>query len=1020
MPSNYEEICRDNIRRRGEEFDDIGRLISEQLYSDRTHFIYELLQNAEDALGRRHRNNPENRLPDSVKFILYKNRLEFRHFGEEFNTDDVEGISDVLKGTKAEDRSQIGNFGIGFKSVYAFTSTPEIHSVDEHFVIERYIRPRSVDKFPKMTEGETVFIFPFNHENLSAEHAFHLIEEKLKKIGSRILLFLKNISEIEWKIEGQDEGQYLKESKQHSRLAQNVTVIGQHGDEDEEEEWLVFGCSVNIPNSSDENLIEVAFMLIEDEKTKKPTIRKIESSPLAVYFPTKLETRLGFLVQGPYDTTASRSEIEDNEWNRRLIKETATLLTEHVLPALKEMGLLTVSLLEALPIKVDDFPKNSIFRPIYNKCRASLHNQDLLPTANDKHVAGKYAVLARAEDLVHLLNSKQLSFLLNNSLKLEWLTTEITETRKDIHRYLVGWKLRYWETGEEIEPLIVTEIRPEIMIEKLTPDFLKEQSITWLLKLYAFFEKRPALIDELSNKPIIRLKNGTHVPPLKEDGSPNAYLPPEDDTKFPVVTPEITKDEKALKFLKKLRLDIPNTVDEVVVHIIPKYSRDIPPIFADEHQRDMKKILRAYSADSQKKKEQLANKLEKTAFVRAENLVVQQIEYKKPCELYLRNDDLLLYFYGNKDAWFVSSEYDSSFQDMFKDLGVTDEIRIRCKSKNGSAEYVQLEYKNGYRRGLKGFDPDIQVDGLEHTIMNPSTEGSKIIWNKIAVKYSHCIKGKVLRSSRQDFSPNASTYKKDEITSNFGHLLIDKAWLPSPDGSFVRPSELSLDDLPDSFIRDEKLADQLGMKKDVIAKLAEEAGVSVDDINLIKQLKEHPDEYEKVKVAILAKKEKPAFPEKASSNGDRSKEKITEKYHKAPKKKYEKKSLSKKTTENTIDPGTWLRETYTNKEGQMICQICQKEMPFKKRNGKYYFEAIELLNDFDREMEELHIALCPLCAAMYNEFVKHGEGTIESLKNALMNSEDTELPLQLGDLNTSVRFVERHFLDIRTIIEAQE
>ena len=104
----------------------------------------------------------------------------------------------------------------------------------------------------------------------------------------------------------------------------------------------------------------------------------------------------------------------------------------------------------------------------------------------------------------------------------------------------------------------------------------------------------------------------------------------------------------------------------------------------------------------------------------------------------------------------------------------------------------------------------------------------------------------------------------------------------------------------------------------------------------------------------------------------------------------------------------------------MICQICKKVMPFKKKNRKYYFEAIELFNDFDREMEEFYIALCPLCAAMYNEFVKHDEGAMESLKNALINSEDTEVPLQLGELDTSVRFVESHFLDIRTIIEAQE
>lgn len=77
-------------------------------------------------------------------------------------------------------------------------------------------------------------------------------------------------------------------------------------------------------------------------------------------------------------------------------------------------------------------------------------------------------------------------------------------------------------------------------------------------------------------------------------------------------------------------------------------------------------------------------------------------------------------------------------------------------------------------------------------------------------------------------------------------------------------------------------------------------------------------------------------------------------------------------------------------------------------------------NHFAKEHEAQFLALCPLCAAMYNEFVKHDEGAMESLKNALMNSEDAEVSLQLGELNTSVRFVKSHFQDIMTIIEVQE
>lgn len=63
------------------------------------------------------------------------------------------------------------------------------------------------------------------------------------------------------------------------------------------------------------------------------------------------------------------------------------------------------------------------------------------------------------------------------------------------------------------------------------------------------------------------------------------------------------------------------------------------------------------------------------------------------------------------------------------------------------------------------------------------------------------------------------------------------------------------------------------------------------------------------------------------------------------------------------------------------------------------------------------LALCPLCAAMYNEFMKHDEGAMESLKNTLMSSEDVEVPVQLGELDTSIRFVGSHRRDIRTILQ---
>ena len=1002
MPSDYQRICIDNIRRRGEEFDDIGRLISEQLYSDRTHFVFELLQNAEDALERRHRNDPENKLSDTVKFVLFKDRLEFRHFGELFSYFDVKGISDILKGTKSEDKTQIGKFGIGFKSVYAFTSTPEIHSGDEHFIIERYIRPRLADKIPEMSDGETVFIFPFNHIELTAGQAFSHIENKLKKIGSCVLLFLKHISEIEWKIDDQNYGQYLKESKLHGKSARKVTVIGQHGNDDEEEEWLVFERRLDIANGSSERFAEVAFKLKEDEKSKKQNIQRIQYSPLNVYFPTKLETRLGFLVQGPYDTTASRSDIEDNEWNKSLINETAVLLTD-VLLSLKEMGLLTASLLDALPIRMDDFPEDGMFYLIVEAVHDALIDQELLPAGDGTFVSARNAKLASAEWLRTLLRDEQMKQLFRTENPLKWISGEITErTKHDLWKYVR-------------EDLKVEEITPDSFARKIEGSFLEKQTDDWMIAFYTQLVSQTALWKKglpLHAKQFIRLQDGSHVMPFRDDDSPNAYLPPEGDTEFPVVRREIAKNEKALEFLTNLGFTEPDAVAEVIKRIIPKYTENNPQISDDEHLRDMKKIIHAYSTDSQEKRRQLISKLGATTFVRAENLVLNQIEYKKPSQLYFQNEELLLYFDGNKNAWFVSSEYDACFYGLFKNLRVNDVVYIERKTPRWNGHVVIAYYHGDHERGLDGFDSGMKVVGLKYALTHPTIERSLFIWNSIVVPHSACIRGVVEKSTRQTYE-NSTT---EDRTSEFGRFLIDTAWLPGSDGRMYKPSELTLGDLPESFIRDERVADQLGMKRDIVAKLAEEAGVPAEDIELLRQ---HPEEFKQWKAAISAQKQKPAFPERASSNPERRRERLAEQLSDAPNKEYEQRDRSVRTTKGAVDQVLWLRNQYKNEAGQMICQVCKEEMPFIKRDGEHYFEAVEALSrdHFTMEHEAQFLALCPLCAAMYKEFVKQDEGAMVVLKNALINMDGFEVPLHLGDLDTSIRFVETHRDDLRTIIQ---
>ena len=60
----------------------------------------------------------------------------------------MRGVSGVAQSTKSGDLTLIGRFGIGFKSVYAYTKNPRIYSSEERFRIESYVRPFPIDPDP--------------------------------------------------------------------------------------------------------------------------------------------------------------------------------------------------------------------------------------------------------------------------------------------------------------------------------------------------------------------------------------------------------------------------------------------------------------------------------------------------------------------------------------------------------------------------------------------------------------------------------------------------------------------------------------------------------------------------------------------------------------------------------------------------------------------------------------------------------------------------------------------------------
>ncbi|MEA3544389.1 MAG: hypothetical protein U9R69_04105, partial [Thermodesulfobacteriota bacterium] len=455
-------------------------------------------------------------------------------------------------------------------------------------------------------------------------------------------------------------------------------------------------------------------------------------------------------------------------------------------------------------------------------------------------------------------------------------------------------------------------------------------------------------------------------------------------------------------------------VSEVIETVLPKYSDELLAMSLGEHKRDIAAIERAYATDSQEKKSRLREQLLETPFIRVESQHDGDIIYKRPGDLYFTSDDLRLYFSENSDVGFVHPEYSQSVQQLFEDLEVADSVRINRRKENSIRHrFVIIEAVHGsHKKGLNRFDPDINVDGLEHAVSSSTMEKSKFIWNNIAVPHSDCIRGVVESCSRQTYENS----REMEIVSSFGQLLREKPWLPDLDGNVKKPCDLSLNDLPDFFERDAKLASQLDMKPDVIACLAEKSGISTEDIEFVKN---NRDQFEQLKAIVAAHKEQPMFPSKPVANLERRQEGTAEQFDAAPEKDYKKRERSVRTTSGTIDPITWLRNQYTNESRQMVCQICQKEMPFKKRNGEYYFEKKEVLSKkyLPKEHAAQYLALCPLCAAMYKEFVENDENAMADLKMELSDADDCDVPLKFGERETNIRFVEAHFRDLKVILE---
>ncbi|MFG0678638.1 sacsin N-terminal ATP-binding-like domain-containing protein [Delftia sp. WSY_7] len=823
MASNYEAICEENRESYGTKGAKKSGKLAASLYDDRTHFIFELLQNAEDALGRR----GEWLGSRKVAFSLNPTCLKISHFGKPFDEADVRSVCDIAESTKNE--ASIGRFGLGFKSVYTVTDLPEIHSGDEDFAIENYVFPKRMARSARAAE-ETQIILPLKPDDASATQD---ITAGFRHLGPGALLFLRHIDEIDWSVAGGASGFYLRNTPESlGPNVQRITVIGKEDDRPEvDQNWLVFLRDVFSAEGLKIGRVEIAFSLVAVKDVPgRWAVQPLAKSPLVVFFPTVVESHLGFLVQGPYRTTPSRDNIPPGEpWNQHLVTETSRLLVE-AMRWMRDEAMLDVAALRCLPLDSEKFPKDSRFAPMFDAVRQAFQDEKLLPTFDDRYVTSQQAKLARTQELRELFSPEQVAALFGSEVAA-WLSGDITQDKApEIRQYLM-------------RELDIDEITPTKLVPSLTKSFLEAQSDEWVLRLYEFLSgQEKALGRHLDTVPLIRLDDGSHFV-ARVNGKANAFLPSAIATSFPTMRRAVCATPEVRLFLISLGITEPDPVDDVIWNLLPKYQRQEVDAGGAAYAADIERIRKAFNADSTAQKEKLRSALRETTFVMTIETGDGKGYVAKPGDVYIATDRLQQLFAGVPGILIVDNDYDclrgEEIRDLLVSCGASRYLLSHATPSDlGHTEKAQIRREAGLERASREYSiEDFTLRGLTELLeflprLRPDEAAARVkaLWEALTDMEA--------RGTAAFYGSYKWGYSHETRTARFDAAFIrtlnQVSWVPNADGELVPPGLVVFDALgwkPNPF-----LLTKIIFKPPIIDQLAKEAGIDPAALDLLRKL----------------------------------------------------------------------------------------------------------------------------------------------------------------------------------------
>lgn len=999
------------------------RNIVEDLYPDTAHFIYELLQNAEDAGASK------------AAFILRKDALTFEHDGRPFNASDIRGITDIGDGTKAGTEDQIGHFGIGFKAVFSYTETPQIWSLNYAFEISEMVLPSEIKLNPDL-DKITRFKFPFNSDKKPREQAFLEIREGLKDIADNTLLFLSNIEEIRWSVDCGEQCHLLR--IQHSDY--HIEILRETGTKSTESAHFL---RFTEPVSGLENQhIAIAFELepLSEHRqmnaltslAKQFRIVPADSGCVAIYFTAAKETsNLRFHLHAPFVPELSRSSIKNTPLNEPLFRQIAQLVAQSLMD-IRDFDLLDREFLSVLPNSQDDIPTQYI--PIRDAIIDAMNKKPLTPTHAGGHAPGSQLLQSEA-GLKDILNRDDIRFLIDNDDdRYDWAVAA-TQRNNLVDRFMRDLDIQQWGVKQFLEVLEnCCSNRHRFCYSTYTwrqspdeqfLDWMRQKPAEWYRRLYTlFYRELEDNLHQFDDICIVRCSDG-------ELGTGSGCYFPTPETREDPIHPRVaestytdsktgTEKKYAKEFLEGIGVREIGEFEQIEAILERRYTDPDRPPSWETHESDLKRFIKLTEKD-----EHAVNLFRKYFILqRADN------SWSCPSGLYLDSPYLetgLEIYYnrlGSKSEHVALSENYQTFEilEQFiyfaKKCGVVDRLEIKMVGISDNPEEEYLRRAQGARFTSTGINRDFVIPELETLFEEPTVELSCLIWKTLCEQ----LQDKSILNATFQYNQSNQSHSAD---SQLVHQLRNVAWIPQQDNEsiqFVRPEKALRDRLPDNFSFAPNWAwleaIHFGVGKHTKQqKIAIELGFS--DENALHDARRFVNLPSDIREKILTEHETPKdLPTNEPTNPIRRAEVVQREAQKAPERTSEKRcrlvSINRDLVkrEKTIP---YLQDLYTH-DDVTICQACRDNLPFKLSNGSYYFEAVEFLPDLKKYHYQNYLILCPNHAAMF----MYANNSKEKIKDMFLAMEGNDLVLTLAEQTVALYFTKSHLADLKAIIEVED